>query len=152
GYLTTFTHDFKPTGEQRKTIISQSRHVWTSAKAAMAYPEKDYFLTTAAHGFRFLQEVMWDDTYGGFYTHVGRQGNVLLREEADKTAYGNAFGIYALAAYVMATKDTAALSLAKKAFLWLEEHSHDPLHKGYFQHMKRDGTVMLRDKIGRAHV
>jgi mannobiose 2-epimerase len=45
----------------------------------------------------------------------------------------------------MATKDTAALSLAKRAFRWLENHSHDPQYKGYFQHMKRDGTIIRRD-------
>lgn len=146
GYLSTFTHDFKPTGEQNKMIVSQARHVWTSAKAAMAYPETDYYLETAAHGARFLQDVMWDETYGGFHTLVDRAGNVISNPEEEKTAYGNAFGIYGLAAYVMASRDTAALSLAKKAFRWLERHSHDPVHKGYFQHMKRDGTVMRRDE------
>src|SRR5688500_13270499 len=88
---------------------------------------------------------MWDKVHGGFYQLVNRQGNVLPDTTAEKTAYGNAFGIYGLAAYVMATRDTAALSLAKKAFLWLEEHSHDPDLKGYFQHLKRDGSVVKRD-------
>ena len=41
GFLSTFTHDFKPTGEQNKMIVSQARHVWTTAKAAMAYPHAD---------------------------------------------------------------------------------------------------------------
>jgi mannobiose 2-epimerase len=146
GYLSTFTFDFKPTGDQHKMIVSQARHVWTSAKASMAYPETKYFAETSAHGFAFLKNVMWDKTYGGFYQLVDRQGNVLPDVNADKTAYGNAFGIYGLAAYVMATKDTVALSLAKKAFLWLEDHSHDPVYKGYFQHLKRDGSVIKRDE------
>jgi mannobiose 2-epimerase len=146
GYLSSFTYDFKPTGEQNKMIVSQARHVWTSAKASMAYPEKDHYISTAGHGAEFLKNVMWDKTYGGFHTLVDRQGNVISNPEEEKTAYGNAFAIYGLAAYVMATGDTAALSLAKKAFLWLEEHSHDPVHKGYFQHMKRDGTVIRRDE------
>ena len=146
GFLSSFTHDFKPTGEQNKMIVSQARHVWTTAKAAMAYPEVKYYVDAAAHGFRFLNDVMWDKTYGGFHQLVDRRGNVISAADEQKTAYGNAFGIYGLAAYVMATGDTAALSLAKRAFLWLEEHSHDPVHKGYFQHMKRDGTVIKRDE------
>ena len=146
GYLSTFTFDFKPTGEQNKMIVSQARHVWTSAKASMAYPEVNYFLKTSAHGVDFLKNVMWDKTYGGFHTLVDRQGNVISNPDDEKTAYGNAFGIFGLAAYVMATKDTAALSLVKKAFLWLEENSHDPVYKGYFQHMKRDGSVIKRDE------
>ena len=63
-----------------------------------------------------------------------------------KNAYGNAFAIYALAAYYKASGDTSALNLAKKSFLWLEKHSHDPVHKGYFQHLKRDGTPVVRDE------
>jgi mannobiose 2-epimerase len=145
GYLSTFTFDFRPTGEQNKMIVSQARHVWTTAKASMGYPDVDYYRNASAHGVDFLRNVMWDKTYGGFHTLVDRQGNVISAPDEEKTAYGNAFGIYALAAYVMATKDTAALSLARKAFMWLEEHSHDPVYKGYFQHMKRDGTVIKRD-------
>lgn len=144
GYLSTFTFDFQPTGDQDKMIVSQARHVWTTAKAFMAYPESEYYLDASKHGVEFLRDVMWDHTYGGFYQLVDRQGNVLPDAEAGKTAYGNAFAIYGLAAYVMASKDTAALSLAKKAFLWLEKHSHDPVHKGYFQHLERDGTVITR--------
>jgi mannobiose 2-epimerase len=145
GFLSTFTFDFKPTGDQNKMIVSQARHVWTTAKAAMAYPEQDYFLKASAHGVEFLKNVMWDKTYGGFHQLVTRDGNVIAEGEEQKTAYGNAFGIFGLSAFVMATGDTAALSLAKKAFHWLEQHSHDPVHKGYFQHLKRDGTVIKRD-------
>src|SRR5688500_8066041 len=44
GFLSSFTFDFKPTGEQNKMIVSQSRHVWTTARASMAYPGVEYFL------------------------------------------------------------------------------------------------------------
>jgi mannobiose 2-epimerase len=144
GFLSAFSFDFKPTGDQNKMIVSQARHVWTTAKAAMAYPEVDYYLKASSHGAEFLRDVMWDKTYGGFYQTVDRSGKVLPDENAQKTAYGNAFAIYGLAAYVMASNDTAALSLAKKAFMWLEKHSHDPIHKGYFQHLNRDGSVVVR--------
>ncbi len=28
--------------------------------------------------------------------------------------------------------------------MWMEKHSHDPVHKGYYQHMQRDGTPIQR--------
>ncbi|MDQ2753840.1 MAG: AGE family epimerase/isomerase, partial [Bacteroidota bacterium] len=37
-----------------------------------------------------------------------------------------------------------ALNLAKKAFLWLEKHSHDAKYKGYYQYIQRDGTPIQR--------
>ena len=143
GFLTTFTYDFKPTGQQDKMIVTQARHVWTNAKAAMLYPGVPHYKTSAEHGFRFLRDHMWDATHGGFYTLVDRAGNV-KGNDSIKTAYGNAFAIYSLAAYYACSQDTAALNLAKKAFLWLERSSHDPVHKGYYQHLDRTGKPIMR--------
>ncbi|MEJ7644518.1 MAG: AGE family epimerase/isomerase [Chryseolinea sp.] len=146
GFLSTFTVDFKPSGDQDKMIVSQSRHIWTNSKAAEIYPEVKHYLTSAKHGFLFLRDHMWDQQYGGFHWLVDKKGNPKASGQGEKTAYGNAFGIYGLSAYYKASKDTAALSLAKKAFVWLEEHSHDSVNKGYFQHLRRDGTAIVRDE------
>lgn len=145
GYISTYTYDFKPTGSQDKFIVTQARHVWSTAKAAEFYPDSAYYLDCSRHGFRFLRDVMWDKANGGFYNLVDRQGHVKGDQKAPKDAYGNAFAIYALAAYYKSSKDTGALSLVKKAFFWLEAHSHDPVHKGYFQHLAIDGTPLKRD-------
>lgn len=142
GFISTYTFDFEPTGPQDKMIVTQSRHTWTNSKAAMRYPDKTHYKTGAQHGFEFLKNVMWDKTHGGFYQLVDRQGNVKGGDQ--KTAYGNSFGLYALAAYYRQSRDTAALRLAKESFMWLEKYSHDPVHKGYFQHLQRDGTPVKR--------
>ena len=143
GFLSSFTYDFKPTGDQDKMIVTQARHTWSNSKAAGLYPNEKQFLSNANHGFRFLRDVMWDKKFGGFYTLVDRQGNV-KNGDSTKTAYGNAFAIFALAAYFKASGDTSALTLAKKAFAWLEKGSHDAKLLGYFQHLKRDGTPIIR--------
>jgi mannobiose 2-epimerase len=140
GFLSTFTYDLKPTGDQPKMIVTQARHTWVNAKAALRYPDKSYYREGAVIGFHFLADVMWDKQYGGFYNLVTRNGKIPAGYVANKEAYGNAFGIYALAAYYQLTRDTAALALVKKSFYWLENHSHDPVHKGYFQHLQQDGT------------
>jgi cellobiose epimerase len=145
GFLSTYTFDFKPTGPQDKFIVTQARHTWTTAKAAELYPDKKYYISASKNGFHFLRDVMWDKEYGGFYSLVSRQGTVKNNSRGPKEAYGNAFAIFALAAYYKASGDTGALSLAKKSFWWLEKHSHDPVYKGYFQHLNRDGTMITRD-------
>lgn len=143
GFLSTFTYDFKPTGPQDKMIVTQARHIWTTAKAARRYPTVAYYKSSSRHGFLFLRDAMWDKTYGGFYNLVDRQGHPKGRDI--KEAYGNAFAMYGLAAYYQASGDTAALNLAKKTFYWLENHSHDAVHKGYYQHLNRNGTLVKRD-------
>jgi len=140
GYLSTFSYDFQPTGDQDKMIVTQARHVWSTAKAAMFYDDTAY-IAMSRHGFYFLRDKMWDKEFGGFYTLVSRDGTP---KGTTKNAYGNAFGIFALSAYYECSHDPAALHFAKDAFMWLEKHSHDPLFKGYFQHLQRDGTPIKR--------
>ena len=146
GFITTYTYDFKPTGSQQKMIVTQSRHTWVNAKAAMRYPHKSFYRTDAYIGYKFLTEKMWDKQYGGFYTLVNRNGDLPGGSVGNKEVYGNAFGLYALAAYYEMTGDTSALAFAKKCFYWMETHSHDPVHKGYFQHLQRDGTPVKRTR------
>jgi cellobiose epimerase len=143
GFLTSFTHDFKPTDDQRKMIVTQARHTWTNAREADRYPDAQPYEAGAKRGFEFLRDAMWDNEMGGFYTLVSREGNPINIEEG-KTAYGNAFAIYALAAYYKASADPAGLQLAKDAFQWLEAHSHDPNRGGYFQHLARNGDPIRR--------
>ena len=142
GFLSTFTYNFLPTGQQDKMIVTQARHVWSNAIASGLYPDVVYYKECAKHGFAFLQNVMWDKTNGGFYTLVDRKGNV--KDSTGKMTYGNAFGIYASAAWYRASGDTNALNLAKNCFWWLEKHCHDPLYKGYYQDLQPDGTPVKR--------
>lgn len=144
GFLSSFEYNFEPGNRQVKMIVSQARHVWVNSKAAIRYPETSYYRQGAENGFQFLKDYMWDEKHGGFHTMVNRQGELIEQNGAAKTAYGNAFSIYGLAAYFEATGDEEALELAKDTFLWLEEHSHDREYMGYFQHLEQDGTPIQR--------
>ncbi|MXV52109.1 N-acylglucosamine 2-epimerase [Pedobacter sp. HMF7647] len=146
GFKSAFTYNFRLAPNQEKMIVTQARHTWSNAKASLMFPGVAYYKYGAKHGFEFLKNVMWDKTYGGFYTLTDREGNVKNTDSfAAKEAYGNSFGLYALAAYYESSGDTAALNMAKQVFMWLEKHSHDPVKKGYFQHMMRDGTPVKRN-------
>ena len=144
GFLSQFDWRFTPTGDQEKMIVTQARHVWTTARAAQFFPGDTMLLPAATHGFLFLRDRMWDEENGGFYWLVTRGG--AAREDAPgrrvKQAYGNAFGIYALAGYYDVSHDERALRLAQNAFHWLDMHAHDPVHRGYFNFMERDGTPL----------
>lgn len=144
GFLSAFTYDFKPGTNQDKMIVTQARHVWSNARAMELFPSVAYYKTGAEHGFKFLRDVLWDKQYGGFYTFTDRAGKPKTGSFAPKEAYGNSFALYALAAYYRSTGDTSALRLAIREFDWLEKHSHDPIYKGYYQHMERDGTPIQR--------
>lgn len=144
GFLSNLAHDWTPAERQDKFIVTQARHVWMTARAAGYFPEqREAYLAMARQGVDFLREHLWDDEHGGFHALVSREGRLLQGSDPftqGKTAYGNAFGIYGLAAYYAASGDTAALHFAQRAFRWLDEHAHDPRHGGYYQFVERDGT------------
>jgi len=152
GFLSTFSYDFHPVGNQDKMIVTQARHVWSNSKAAQLFPDVKYYAEGARQGYTFLKNVLWDQQYGGFYTYTDRKGKVKESNFAIKETYGNAFALYALAAFYQQSRDTSVLNMAKKSFMWLEVHSHDPEYKGYFQHMERDGTPIKRPQNLNANV
>jgi mannobiose 2-epimerase len=123
-------------------IVTQARHVWSTAIASGLYPAVTYYKECARQGFSFLEDMMWDRDNGGFFTLVDRKGHLI--DNSEKTTYGNAFGIYASAAWFKASGDTNALNLSRNCFLWLEKHCHDPVYKGYYQNLQLDGTPLKR--------
>lgn len=140
GYFTGMNYKWQLAGPELKMIVTQARLVWANAYASMYFHQKEPYYRYATHGLKFLENVMWDKEYGGFYDLVSRQGKpIFFPGQPAKTAYGNAFGIYGLAGYYKAFGDTAALNLAEKTFWWMDKHSYDPKYGGYFQNIARDG-------------
>mgnify|MGYP006277905971 CR=1 FL=1 len=145
GYLTRFDYQWQLLPQQPKMIVTQARHVWTTAKAAQELPDDPRYRSAATHGFRYLKTIMWDTQYGGFYQLRTQEGETPDSGERDeKRTYGNAFGLYAVAAYYELTHDPEALDFAQQIFQWLEDHAYDPVYGGYYQHLRRDGRVIER--------
>ena len=144
GYFSDFTYDWKPEGSQQKMIVTQARHVWSCSQLKM-FTKEDVYATYAKHGYAFLKDVMWDRVHGGFYNLVERNGIPVKEKDAGiilKNAYGNAFGLYALATLYEATKEEEVLAFAKKVFFWLENNSYDPVYGGYYQFLTEEGKAI----------
>lgn len=145
GFFSDFDYVFElKSSPQKKFIVTQSRHLWSNSIAHQLYPETEHYSIGMKLGFQFLRDKMWDKEYGGFYQLVNRSGQPIAEASSTKTAYGNSFAIYALAAYFASSQDSAGLDLAIRTFNWLEKHSHDKDHKGYFQHLDREGKPIKR--------
>ena len=154
GFHPLWTWNWENRDDGKKGIVTQARHTWSTAQAAVRFPAWPYFRRAAETGVQFLQSVLWDSVYGGFYDYRERLRNNHRMQDVNDTkrAYGNAFGIYALSSYFEMTGDTSALLLAQKTFNWLENHAYDPEYGGYFNHLQRNGMPMHLDfprpKIG----
>jgi mannobiose 2-epimerase len=146
GYFTNVSHDWRIEPEQEKMVVSQARHIWTASKAAGFYDDGQSYIDVARHGYAFLRDHMWDAVNGGFYQIRNRRGGLSMvrgwRDE--KRTYGNAFGLYALAALYHETRDADVLAFAQTVFHWIEDHAFDPEHKGYFQFFTGDSHAFDR--------
>ena len=120
GYFSDINYKWELDGRQNKMIVTQARHIW-SASNAFIFNNNNELVKIAAHGFSFLKDKMWDKHFGGFYNLVNREGKPLKENgETIKTAYGNAFAVYGLAAYYKASGNASALKLAEETFNWLK--------------------------------
>jgi mannobiose 2-epimerase len=140
GFLSDFTYNWKPSGFQNKMLVAQARHLWTASKAAIFYND-DRYRQIARHAFLFLKDKMMDKEYGGFYMLLNSEGQLTGGSFGDsKITYGNAFALYALAAYYEMSADTSALRLARETFIWLDKYAYDLRFGGYYSILGRDGS------------
>ena len=145
GFLSNFSRDWKPAATDGKFSVFQGRMVWVAAQVMEHRPElKTQFEPILAHGFTFLSDVLWDQTDGGFFWGLDENGKVSERYTDGKHLYGMSFGLYGATAAYQATKDKRALTLAQKAFQWMDQHAHDSTNGGYSEWLTRKGAVVQR--------
>ncbi|HLY62915.1 MAG TPA: AGE family epimerase/isomerase [Terriglobia bacterium] len=126
-----------------KSLVQQSRVVWTFSAAYERYPEPAY-KEVAEHTLKFLREKMWDKDHRGFNWLVDRKGKVLSDQ---KNLYGESFAIYALAEYARAFQDPAAKREALELFRLIDLKAHDNTNGGYFEAFTNDWSQQTRNLI-----
>ena len=148
GFNSRFSRDWKPLASEGKFSVFQGRMTWISSQVAMRHPElKAQFLPIAEHGLDFLQNVLWDKEYGGFFWGIGDDGRISDSFGDRKELYGESFGLYGAAAAYQATHDPRALKLAQEEFHWMEAHAHDNKNGGYFELLTREGQPVEADPV-----
>ena len=143
-----YTVNFGPRGEAKgpgvKMIVTQARTVWLFARLARAgYCGKEC-LDAAEHGYRFLREKMWDARNGGFFWEVDATGEKKLR--TGKHLYGQAFALYAISEYAMASGRGDARDFAVEFFQLLDAKAHDAQYGGYLEFFQADWTEARDEK------
>ena len=144
GFHSHFGRDWQSLPSDGKFSVFQGRMTWVTSQVVMREPAlKDEYLPFVKQGVDYLQNVMWDKQDGGFYWGLDDDGRVTPQFGDDKDLYGVGFCIYGLAAAYQATGDPRALELAKKGFLWTDEHGHDAVDGGYFELLTREGKPIV---------
>ncbi|MGN7359161.1 AGE family epimerase/isomerase [Paenibacillus sp. SAF-054] len=146
GFFGVITTDLSVIPDADKSLVLNTRILWTFAAAYRLHGD-DSYLVTAKRAYAYILRHFVDQEYGGLYWMLHADGTV---SNDKKQVYGQAFAIYALSEYYRATQQEEALELAVSLFGMLEEHSYDPVHKGYVEALSREwlqtGDFSLSDK------
>jgi len=138
GFITHFDKDGKDTGDDEKSLIAQTRSLYTLSSAHRAGYGDGKFVDLAKHGADFLINRMWDREHGGFYWMMDRKGNVKIDR---KIIYGHSFAIYSLSEYTLATGDHRGMEYAEKVFDLIQKYCADTMYGGYWEMFHRDWTL-----------
>lgn len=145
GYCLNHDHLGRFQGKGQKSLVSQARTVWFFSRLFNSSYGADEHLKAAQWGYEFLRECLWDQQHGGFYWAVDESGKIAT--SSGKHLYGQAFAIYALSEYAIASKDTGAIQLADSLFNLLETYAYDVEHGGYRESFQADWQSVPPDEM-----
>jgi mannobiose 2-epimerase len=117
-----------------KGAVLNGRILWAFSAAFNKFNDVAY-LQTATLAFEYIRQYFFDKQYGGVFWTLDAKGNML---DPKKQIYAQAFCLYGLSEYYLASKDEEALQLAIALFEVIEQRSYDPVNKGYFEAFSRD--------------
>jgi len=143
GFRGQITNDLVIDPKADKGLILNARILWTFAKAYSVYRE-DVYLRTATRARDYILRHFWDNEFGGVYWMLNYRGEPC---DLKKRVYGQAFTVYALAEYYLATHDDEALKRAIALFETIEKTSHDEQFGGYFETYERDWSLAQDQRL-----
>jgi mannose/cellobiose epimerase-like protein (N-acyl-D-glucosamine 2-epimerase family) len=145
GYITHFDKNGQDTGEDEKSLIAQTRCIYTCASAHRAGYGNGKCAGMAQHGVDFLINNMWDCIHGGFFWLMDRKGNIRTDK---KIIYGHSFAVYSLSEYTLATGDPRGVDYAEKVFDLIQKYCADTMYGGYWEMFDRDWTLCGPGSLG----
>ncbi len=123
-----------------KGVILTSRILWFYSSCYRTLGD-EYLLDNARHEYEFLKKCV-DPENGGVYwmmTYDGKPSDTM------KHTYNQAFAIYALSTYFLASGDRTALDLALRLFNTVEEKCTDDV--AYLEAMSADWKIIPNDAL-----
>lgn len=140
GFYGFVDNDLKVDKKADKGVILTSRILWFYSAAYMTL-EDEILLNNARHAFEFLKKCV-DKKNGGVYwmmTYDGKPADTM------KHTYNQAFAVYALSQFYLASKEQAALDLALELFRTIEDKCTDDI--AYLEAMSADWKIIPNDAL-----
>ncbi|MCX7658870.1 MAG: AGE family epimerase/isomerase, partial [Oscillospiraceae bacterium] len=141
GFYGYVNQDLEIDKNAEKGAILHSRIMWFYSNVYLVLKEKSTLLY-AKHAYEFFKNHLLDRECGGVYWMVDFKGNPT---DDMKHTYNQAFAIYALSSYDLASGEKEALELAYKIFNLIEMKCTDKY--GYMEAFDRNWKEIENDKL-----
>lgn len=141
GFYGFMSHDLELDKKADKGVILNSRILWFYSATYNCIGGEEN-LKKATHAYEFLKNFCYDKEYGGVYWMMTYDGKI---SDGMKHTYNQAFAIYALSEYYLATKNREALNLAFDIFAVIEEKTIDEY--GYMEAFSREWELIENDAL-----
>jgi len=146
GFIAEMANDGTVRDDAPHGLILNARLLWTfSALYRQLGHEHD--LELARRAFDVLESRFRDREHGGYFWRIDASGDPLDRT---KKIYGQAFCIYALSEFHLATGEEEPLATAQQLFELIERHAYDAESGGYIEARAEDWSatddLQLSDK------
>jgi mannobiose 2-epimerase len=117
-----------------KGSVLCSRILWTFSRAFTAFGDR-FYIDLANRAYKYLIDYFIDGRFGGVYWKTDHRGKPV---EIKKQVYAQAFTVYALAEFYLASGSTEALALAKDIYYKIEKFGFEKEYGGYYDACERD--------------
>jgi mannobiose 2-epimerase len=135
GFLVDFDDRWQSVGPHDKSLEHAARTTSAFALLDRAMPGEGCD-RLAQHGCAFLQEVMWDGQYGGFFARVDRTGRPLWDGLKHPHAVTYAALAFQLTEHLLPSGEGE--SWARRALGWLDDVAWDDRDGGYWGSYRRN--------------
>jgi mannobiose 2-epimerase len=134
GFWGKIDNENQVTPDAAKGSVLNARILWSFSAAYNQNPDEAY-LHAATRAYDYIKVCFVDDEFGGVYWSVNYKGDKL---DTKKQVYANAFTIYALSEYYMASKLETVKEEAIGLYRLLVDKSYDPDKTGYLEAFTRE--------------
>ena len=117
-----------------KGSVLNARILWTFSASYKTTKNENHKLL-AERAFEFLVAYFYDTKFGGLFWSINEDKTP---KDTKNQIYALAFAIYGLSEYYSISQEEKALEIAKNLYHKIQEHSYDPVNKGYFEAFTRD--------------
>ena len=137
GFYGAIDENLHVEAEAERSAVLNTRILWTFSAASRLIGRE--YRETADWAYDAITRQFLDPQCGGLFWMLDYRGNPVSTR---KQTYAQAFGIYALTEYFLATDNPASLDHAIGLFHLIEEHSYDLVLKGYLEAHTRDWGML----------